>query len=111
MLVIIIIVDNHHSNFHLDSPTIISSPQDESILTNQSFSFNCEVDGAPFPDIVWIKDGAIVSFDDRVYLNNQFNGSLYWTNTILSDSGVYLCQASNVNGTDSSSNATLTVTG
>lgn len=68
------------------------------------------MDGAPFPETTWIKDGVVITLDDRVYLN-QFDGSLHWTNTILNDAGTYSCQVINANGTDSSLNATLKVTG
>ncbi len=83
---------------------------DSDILTNRVFTLVCDVDGAPFPEVIWTKDGQTVNYTQRMYLD-QYNGSLQFANVQLDDAGVYQCFASNFNGSTESINATLTISG
>lgn len=93
-----------------DAPSIITDPEEADILTDREFSLTCVVDGAPFPNITWLKNGQPVQYSRRVS-HGLYNASLEFTMTQLGDAGVYECVAVNVNGTATSSNATLKLTG
>lgn len=93
-----------------DPPTITTNPEDADILTDRTFSLTCVVDGAPFPNITWLKNGQTVQYSSRVG-HSLYNASLQFTPTQLVDAGVYQCLAENENVTAASSNATLKLTG
>ena len=89
---------------------MVQDPQDSDILTSRTFTLVCAIDGAPFPQVTWTKDGEVLVYTDRVYLD-QFNASLQFADVFLEDVGVYQCLASSTNSSVESANATLTVTG
>ena len=99
------------SGFFLpDAPTIDVGPSDDHILTDREYSLTCMVEGAPFPEVIWLKDGQELNYTDRVGLR-VFDASLHFTSTELEDAGIYQCLVENVNGSASSLNATLSLTG
>ena len=100
----------YHNINHADSPTIVSDPEDADILTDRAFSLVCIVDGAPFPNVKWLKNGQPVQYSSRVS-HQLYNASLDFTVTQLEDAGDYQCIAMNINGTVSSVNVTLEITG
>ena len=102
------VLDNNVNS--ADSPTIVSDPEGADILTDRAFSLTCIVDGAPFPDITWLKNGLPVQYSSRVS-HQLYNASLDFTVTQLEDAGEYQCVATNLNGTASSVNVTLKLTG
>ena len=63
----------------------------------------------PTATIVWYKDNAPLVAFARIYVSN-FTGTLMISNITTADGGVYFCKASNVAGTITSQNATLTIT-
>jgi len=85
-------------------------PSDTTILSNVTLSLVCDLDGAPFPEVSWTKDGDIFNFTERVHLG-VYSASLQFDSLELGDSGVYRCFAVNMNGSAESSNATLLVLG
>ena len=89
---------------------ILQGPEDADILTDRIFSLMCHLDGSPFPEVTWTKDGVMVNYTERVYMD-LFSGSLQFADVMLEDAGVYQCFASNVNGSVESGTATLTITG
>eukprot|EP00731_Ephydatia_muelleri_P023870 Em0016g141a len=76
-------------------PVILSGPQNASILTDRSFVLGCSVIGTPFPSVVWLKNGALLSYSSRVYVLSKFNASLVFSNTTIDDNGNYQCVAQN----------------
>ena len=61
----------------------------------ESFNLMCVVDGLPTPQVTWLKDGAILSTDTRIIVNDS---SVSVSNSDITDSGVYTCTAMNLAG-------------
>ena len=93
-----------------DAPSVRVGPSDTTILSNATLSLVCDLDGAPFPDVTWTKDGETFNFTERVY-TRMYSASLQFDSLELSDSGVYQCFAANMDGSVESNNATLLVLG
>lgn len=68
------------------------------------------IDGAPFPDVTWNQNGEIVNYTDRVYLS-RYDASLMFTTVTNDDDGIYSVALTNPNGSVTSINITLSVTG
>ena len=102
-----------HTNAHAmytDAPSVRVGPSDTTVLSNVTLSLVCDLDGAPFPEVIWTKDGEIFNFTERIY-TRMYSGSLQFDSLELSDSGVYQCFAANMDGSVESNNATLLVLG
>ncbi|XP_068599564.1 hemicentin-1 [Brachionichthys hirsutus] len=73
------------------------SPDEVTILVNQTTQLECHVDGNPAPKITWFKDGHPISFDGphRILSNGRtlqvFAAQIFYT-------GRYACVAENVAG-------------
>ena len=93
-----------------DAPSVRVGPSDTSILSNATLSLVCDLDGAPFPDVTWTKDGETFNFTERVY-TRLYSASLQFDSLELGDSGVYQCFAANMDDSVESNNATLLVLG
>ena len=78
---------------------ITSSLQNSSVLLNTSLSLNCSSTGHPTPKVFWTKDGS--QHIPRATLTNA-NQTLTVSQTVLDDSGLYECYASNRAGHDTS---------
>lgn len=94
----------------IDAPNVTVSPQNDSILTNRTYTLTCIVTGAPFPTVTWLQDGLPVDYTDQRRLN-LYDASLHFTNVLLSDGGEYQCIVENKEGSDNSTIATLIVQG
>lgn len=94
-----------------DPPTITQSPQNSTLLSNITLTITCQVNGAPFPDVTWTKDGETVDITTRVHLASTFSASLFFESLELSDSGEYECSVENINGTDVSSPGEIVILG
>ena len=88
---------------------ILSHPQNILVLTGESITMNCNITALPRPEVVWLRDNDTVEYSERLQLLED--GSLYISDVILSDDGVYQCIATNVNGSDESDYGMLEVSG
>ena len=84
--------------------------QDADILTNRVFTLDCNLAGAPFPEVTWTRDGVEVNYTERVFLQ-QYSGALQFADVVLEDAGTYQCFAININGSANSTTAVLTIAG
>ena len=101
-------------------PNITEHPQNVTTIQPDEVSLNCSSAGVPVPDISWykvVKGGReLISGDNQNYTiessyDHGFNFSgLTILNTDPFDDAVYLCNASNVAGSDVAS-AKITVFG
>ncbi|XP_060630493.2 hemicentin-1 isoform X1 [Anolis sagrei] len=80
-------------------PTIKDGPETVVVNINMSAVLECVAEGTPTPKISWRKDGTVLAGNNARYsvLNN---GSLYIDSAHFTDTGRYLCMASNVAGTE-----------
>ena len=86
-------------------------PQNATLLSNQTLTISCQVTaGAPFPEVVWTRDGAPVNLTERVHLQ-QYSASLQFESLELGDSGEYACYMENVNGSAQSDSGFITILG
>ena len=69
----------------------------------------CNVSSIPRSDFSWSRNGVVVEADDRVTVDES--GSLVVSSVELTDAGVYVCNASNLEGFVVSLSATITVEG
>lgn len=92
------------------TPIIETHPQNASILTDRSYTLVCDITGAPFPDVTWLKDDVPITYTDRVHLE-LYDASLHFTITELEDAGIYQCLVKNKEGSDNSSKAILEIKG
>ncbi len=67
---------------------------------NSVLLLTCQVAGSPMPEVKWRKDGHELKNNSRVNITYSSNGvsSLYISNALLDDGGVYEIVASNVHG-------------
>ncbi|XP_067893515.1 hemicentin-1 isoform X1 [Heterodontus francisci] len=80
------------------APTIKEGPQMVTVHMNQAMVLNCVVDGVPAPQVTWRKDGAILSTSNLRY-SFLDDGSLHIGSAQVTDTGRYLCMATNTAGT------------
>ena len=93
------------------APVLSRQPQNATLLSNQTLTITCQVTaGAPFPDIVWTRDGVAVNLTERVHLQ-QYSASLQFESLELGDSGEYVCYLENVNGSAQSDSGFITILG
>uniref|UniRef100_A0ABM5GDB4 Hemicentin-1 n=1 Tax=Pogona vitticeps TaxID=103695 RepID=A0ABM5GDB4_9SAUR len=81
------------------APTIKSGPQSVTVHINMSTVLECVVEGIPAPRISWRKDGTLFAGNNGRYLVSN-NGSLHIHSVQITDTGRYLCMATNVAGTE-----------
>ena len=92
-------------------PVLSRQPQNVTLFSNQTLTILCQVTaGAPFPDVVWTKDGVVVNFTQRVFLP-RYSASLQFESLLLEDSGEYACYVENVNGSAQSGSGFITILG
>nr|XP_054608122.1 hemicentin-1 isoform X2 [Nothobranchius furzeri] len=80
-------------------PTIKDSSQVVSVHVEQPAALECVVSGVPPPRVTWRKNGAILSGNNPRYIFAE-NGSLHIHSTQVTDTGRYLCMATNPAGTE-----------
>ncbi|XP_019412229.1 PREDICTED: hemicentin-1 isoform X1 [Crocodylus porosus] len=81
------------------APIIRTGPQTVVVLINTSAVLKCDAEGVPTPRITWRKDGAIFSGNNARYSVLE-DGSLSIHSAHITDSGRYLCMATNAAGTE-----------
>ncbi|XP_053328822.1 hemicentin-2 [Spea bombifrons] len=79
------------------APLIQPGPSVVSAAVNQTAVLPCKVEGIPTPAVTWTKDGSKLSVETS-RLEFLADGSLRIPQTLLQDSGYYLCTASNTAG-------------
>ncbi|XP_052593110.1 hemicentin-1 isoform X2 [Peromyscus californicus insignis] len=80
-------------------PSISGGPQSLVTLLNKSIVLECFAEGVPTPRITWRKDGAVLAGSHARYSILE-NGFLQIQSAHVTDTGRYLCMATNVAGTD-----------
>ncbi|KAI1891477.1 hypothetical protein AGOR_G00144220 [Albula goreensis] len=80
------------------APTIQDGPQTVSVQVHQPVVLECVVSGVPVPRITWRKHGAILAGNNPRYAFAE-NGSLHIHSAQVTDTGRYLCMATNQAGT------------
>ncbi|KAL3986026.1 Immunoglobulin I-set domain family protein [Acanthocheilonema viteae] len=78
--------------------------QDKTALADKEVKLKCRVLGDPRPQITWMKDGTVINTTRRQKLEFTEDGwcSLIIFNCTAKDTGLYLCTASNVLGSENS---------
>ncbi|XP_058380273.1 hemicentin-2 [Diceros bicornis minor] len=87
----------------LVAPQIRSSgaTQEHSILEGQDMRLDCEAEGQPAPEVVWLKDGGPLSQGVGAHLRFYLDGSsLVLEGLRASDAGAYTCVAHSAAGED-----------
>ncbi|XP_031431207.1 LOW QUALITY PROTEIN: hemicentin-1 [Clupea harengus] len=80
------------------APTIKSGPESVSVHVTQPVLLECVVSGVPTPRITWRKHGAILANSNPRYTFGG-DGSLRISSAQVTDTGRYLCMATNQAGT------------
>ncbi|XP_039213555.1 hemicentin-1 isoform X2 [Crotalus tigris] len=80
-------------------PSIKNGSQTVIVNINMSAVLECAVEGVPVPRISWRKDGALLA-GHNVRHSLLGNGSLHIHSAQVTDTGRYLCMATNVAGTE-----------
>ncbi|XP_047376654.1 hemicentin-1 isoform X1 [Sciurus carolinensis] len=80
-------------------PNIKGGPQSLVVLLNKSTVLECSAEGVPIPRITWRKDGTILVGNHARYSILE-NGFLHIQSAQVTDTGRYLCMATNAAGTD-----------
>ncbi|EDM09581.1 hemicentin 1 (predicted) [Rattus norvegicus] len=80
-------------------PSISGGPQSLVTLLNKSIALECLAEGVPSPRITWRKDGVVLAESHARYSILE-NGFLHIQSAHITDTGRYLCMATNVAGTD-----------
>ncbi|XP_047673954.1 hemicentin-1 isoform X2 [Tachysurus fulvidraco] len=90
---------SRHFNLSVNvAPTIKEGPQAISVHVNMPVVLECVVSGVPAPRITWRKHGSVLAGNNPRYLFAE-DGSLHIHSAQLSDTGHYLCMATNQAGT------------
>ncbi|KAI6654056.1 Down syndrome cell adhesion molecule [Oopsacas minuta] len=94
----------------INAPQVTIIPAIQKAILGQQFILTCEVTySVPYPSFQWYNNSLIITTDDRV--KRFANGSLVFSNVMLSDEGEYLCIAINTEGTgDAKANVEIIVT-
>ncbi|XP_030626728.1 hemicentin-1 [Chanos chanos] len=79
-------------------PTIKDGPQSVSVHIEQSVVLECVVSGVPTPRVTWRKHGAVLAGNNPRYSFTE-DGSLRINSAQVTDTGRYLCMATNQAGT------------
>ncbi|XP_076315975.1 hemicentin-1-like [Tachypleus tridentatus] len=78
------------------APVVLAAPGPQAVRLADPIVLNCAVDGDPFPQIIWTKNGQHVELNHRI--QQMTNGSLVIYKSLSEDTGHYKCVASNEYG-------------
>ncbi|UJR28306.1 hypothetical protein I4U23_009551 [Adineta vaga] len=97
---------NYYGKTNIDSnqnyaPYFISSLHDQTVREGESILFEIVVSALPLAEIIWDKDGEIISIDSSFRIDYYSDGraTLYIPETFIDDQGYYTCTARNSLGT------------
>ena len=102
--------------FLVVATVIVTSPQTQNVTAGHSFSLTCNATGYPVPSIEWTQNGtsyimiidpSVATITPTVGLQSNTN-VLVVNNSMVNDTGIYQCIATNVVNTDTQE-ATVTV--
>ena len=96
--------------FWVEAPTLVQGPSNATIRTTRQLTLLCDVSSIPRPDFIWTRDEVVIK-PDGVRVSVEESGSLVISPVELTDSGSYICNASNLEGYIVSSAATVIVEG
>ncbi|XP_053737549.1 hemicentin-1 isoform X1 [Synchiropus splendidus] len=90
---------NFHLNIHVP-PSIEGAAEEEVEETiSNPVTFACEATGVPPPNLIWLKNGTPIDSTGSLEMHIFSSGSkLQIARSQLSDSGIYTCLASNLEG-------------
>ncbi|XP_061153333.1 hemicentin-1 isoform X4 [Syngnathus typhle] len=80
------------------APTIQDGPQTVSVLLDKPVVLECIVDGVPAPRVTWRKHGVVLAANNPRHTFMD-DGSLHISSAQVTDTGRYLCMATNPAGT------------
>ena len=100
-------------------PEIVSHPMNIRVNNGSNVTFNCVSFSYASVTYTWLRNGTLLDDDDVNIIistdsdedNNNYTTTLMILDVQLSDNGVYICSATNREGTASSNGATLSVIG
>ena len=70
--------------FHLVEPSLITTPDDQTVIAGTKATFHCNASGNPSPTITWSKDGKTLTEGETLSFEANRN-----------QSGEYWCSAEN----------------
>ena len=70
--------------FHIDPPSWVTRPTDQTVIQAATVTFHCSASGNPVPTIVWLKGGKTVGTGNTLSFKTSRN-----------QSGEYWCSAEN----------------
>lgn len=91
--------------FQTENASLTEFPSDTTVNSTEAVSFTCSASGIPLPDISWFKDDS--PLDSSANITQSTNGTSSVTSVlvlgdlVLTDAGVYRCNASHpISGND-----------
>lgn len=93
-------------------PNFLRVPTDLEVMEGKMVRIDCRISGRPLPEVLWYRNGKLVT-DDRTHkliVNEAGNQSLLITVASREDGGAYTCVARNKSG-ESRFQVNLTVIG
>ncbi|NWQ77372.1 HMCN1 protein, partial [Columbina picui] len=81
------------------APSIRSGAQTAAVRINASAVLECAAEGVPAPRVTWRKDGAVFTGNNTRYAMAE-DGSLHIHSAHVTDTGRYVCMATNAAGTE-----------
>ena len=88
---------------------IILGPEDSNFTNGSSGQLDCSARGFPQPVISWTKvvEGRTVSLESGERVQIMASGSLFFSEVIMEDLGIYKCTATNSRGNSQESDAAM----
>lgn len=87
---------------YLVGPVLLSSLENQTVISPQNFTLNCTVSGNPLPDITWYKsfNGSNETIISNVFITeyqglNTVTSIVMFDNTTAKNMGLYICEANN----------------